>query len=132
MSLISATDAEFTAFLTERNLTIADTETALVVKSFDFVETLSFCSEPDADVLVKAQCFIAYAMSANGGGFNPSAIAESRTLIEKGLGSGAIVKKWSENAELIGTDPKTLLKTVPSAYGLLKGYLCSNYGAFVV
>ena len=132
MSLVSATDAEFEAFLTERALTISDTETALVVKSFDFVETLSFCSEVDAETLVKAQCFIAYAMSANGGGFSPSAIAETKNLIEKGLGSGAIVKKWEVNEDLNGSDPLSLLKTVPAAYGLLKNSLCGGYGAYVV
>ena len=132
MTLVSATVAEFETFLSERGLTVAGDKSVLVVRSFDFLETIEFCSEPDADVVVKAQCFIALAMDSNGGGFSPTSVAEKTNLIEKGLGSGAIVKKWQINSDLVGTDPKSLLKTVPAAYGLLKPSLCSGYGAFVV
>ena len=130
MALESATTTQFTDFLTKYGYSVADNEAVLLSLSFAFMSTLAFCDEPDADRAADAQCFIAYAM--DGGGFNPAAVVDSRTLIEKGLGRGAIVKKWSENEKLSGTEPVNLLRQVPMAYGLLKDSLCSGFGAFAV
>lgn len=129
MAIVSATIEQFTAFLTKYGYEIADDESALLPLSFTFLSTLPFCSSTDSDdQIIEAQCFIAYSMSANGGGFNPAAIAEAKTLTKKGLGRGAITKEWAVNELLNGTDPVSMLRAMPIAYGLLNGYLCRGGG----
>lgn len=134
MAIVSATNEQFTAFLTKYGYEIADDESALLPLSFVFLSTLPFCSGTESDgQITDAQCFIAYSMSSTGGGFNPAAIAEAKTLTKKGLGRGAITKEWAVNELLSGTDPVSMLRTMPIAYGLLNNYLCeSRGGGYVV
>ena len=135
MSLVSATEQEFADFQLKYGYSVDAGEAHLLPLSFAFAQTLPFCEgvEVDQDRFVEGQCFIAYAMSQAGGGFNPAAVAEAKTLVKKGLGRSAITKEWAVNQDLIGTDPMSQLKSVPMAYGLLKTYLCAECaGPFVV
>lgn len=134
MALVSATEQEFADFQAKYGYTVDAGETHLLPLSFAFVQTLPFCAdaEVDQDRFAEGQCFIAYAMSQAGGGFNPAAVAEAKTLVKKGLGRSAITKEWAVNQDLIGTDPMSQLKSVPMAYGLLKTYLCTECAGPIV
>lgn len=129
MSLIAATQEQFAEFLSRYGYPDpSESVLPLLAMSFAFTRTLPFCSdqEVNADVLVEAQCFIAYSISAAGGGFSPNAVADARIKVEEGLGRTALVDKWKVNEQLIGTEPIDLLKKLPLAYGLLKGFLCTD------
>ena len=132
MALVSATTTEFAAFLTQFGYSVAETHDPLIELSFVMLKTIPFYDVDDVPVatVVQAQCFIAYAMSAEGGGFDAAAIAEARELIEKGLGRGALRKKWQVDQSLNGTHPVHKLRLIPLAYGLLKDYI--RYGASAV
>ena len=137
MALTSATESEFADFLTKYGFTLASGEQAPLALSFAFLSTLPFCTDVEDNAAIReAQCFIAFAMTSQGGAFNPAAMREPKTLVKKGLGRGAITKEWEVNSELSGVDATSALKTLPIAYGILKPYLCvdpaSSYGAFVV
>lgn len=135
MALVSATEPELTVFLAKYGYSIEEDATSLLALSFAFLSTLPFrdVESIDAERVAEAQCFIAYSMSANGGGFDPSAIAEAKTLTKKGLGRGAITKEWTVNELLNGTDPVSQLRAMPLAFGLLNNYLSyGTAGAFVV
>lgn len=135
MALVSATEPELTVFLAKYGYSIEEDGTPLLALSFAFLSTLPFrdVESVDVDRVAEAQCFIAYSMSANGGGFDPSAIAEAKTLIKEGLGRGAMIEEYSINTMLSGTDPISRLRSLPLAFGLLDKYLSYGYaGAFVV
>lgn len=124
MAITAATSEQFDTFLTDYGYTVAaEDKSRLLALSLAFLGTIDLCQEGETHV---AQCFIAYAMSAAGGGFNPAAVADDKTLVAKGLGRNAISKEWQVNDSLTGTDPVTLLKRVPMAYGLLRPLLCSG------
>lgn len=126
MAIVAATSEQFNDFLALYGYTVDDGEKArLLALSLAFLSTVELCKEGETH---EAQCFIAYAMSTNGGGFNPATVADDRVLTKKGIGSGAIVKEWDVNSELSGADPVSLLKRVPMAYGLLKPLMCSASG----
>lgn len=119
-----ATPAELDAFIIDYDLTIQDADKPLLLRlSQDFMETLRFCSDVDAGIYVKAQCFLIKAISE---GFSPDGIAEDKILVEKGLGRSAIVKKWKIDKSLSGTDSMTAIKRLPMVYNLLSPYLCSS------
>lgn len=125
MIITAATPEQFDEFLTEYGYTVPDGDKSrLLALSLSFLGTLDMCAEGETHV---AQCFIAYAMR-DGGGFDPVAVADDKTLIAKGLGRNAIAKEWQVNDSLTGTEPLTLLKRVPMAYGLLRPLLCSTGG----
>lgn len=135
MTLLSAAEPELNAFLAKYGYSIEEDATPLLALSFAFLSTLPFrdVESVDVDRVAEAQCFIAYSMSGNGGGFDPSAITEAKTLTKKGLGRGAITKEWAVNELLNGTDPISQLRAMPLAFGLLNNYLSyGNTGAFVV
>jgi len=128
MALISATPAEYAAFLTKYGFSLPSGEPDFLPLSFTFLSTLPFCegfsnvsSSPE---ILEAQMFIAYAMSSAGGGFSPVALADSRTVVEESIGRNALVEKYSINETLIGTDPMSMLRSVPMALGLLDSLLC--------
>ena len=134
----SATAEQFTAFLTKYGYTVTTDSAPFLALSHAFMRSLPFADvgKLDAATAVEAQCFIAYAMvpvEEGGGGFNPAAIAEAKTLTKKGLGRSAIVKEWKVNDLLSGNDPLSLLRSMAIPYGLLKDYLCvGTAGVFVV
>lgn len=142
MSLVAATEGEYTTFRTKYGRTIADGEEAFLPLSFAFLSTLPFCAGDAVEqtaAITEAQCFIAYAMSANGGGFDPTLMGDAKTLIKKNLGRSAIVKEYEINAQLVGTDPMSMLRKIPMALALLDSVLCpvpvageSAAGVFVV
>lgn len=126
----------FANYLSDRELTVTESEAVLELKASDFFELVKFCSEPPAELLAKAKYIVAYAYSSNGGGFNSQTVVDTKNIIEKSSGAGSVrtTKKYSDNAELSGIDSVSQLKKIPSAYNLLKDYLCvgSKVGAFVV
>lgn len=133
MTPVSATEEQFTAFLTKYGYIVDGDTSPLLALSHAFLLTLPLSESADSERVVEAQCFIAYAISENGGGFNPAAIAEAKTLVKSGLGRSAIVDEWKINELLSGTDPLSLLRSIPLAYGLLKEYLVTaTVGVFVV
>ena len=125
MALIAATADEFDAFLTTFKYDLIDDREKLLALSFAFIGSLPFCDGVvQTPQITQAQLFIAYAMSEEGGSFNPAVMADNRTLIKENLGRSAIVEEFKVNDELMGTDPFTLLKRIPMAYGLLAPFLC--------
>jgi|GEM_PF-3641415 len=125
MDVTAATSEQFDTFLTTYGYTVDDDDdkARLLALSLSFLSTIELCVEGATD---QAQCFIAYAMSANGGGFNPAAVSDDKTLTKKGVGRSAIVKEWEVNDELSGTDTLSMLKRIPMAYALLKPLLCAG------
>ena len=122
MAITAATSEQFDAFLTTYGYTVEVGEKArLLALSLSFLSTIELCADGETD---QAQCFIAYAMSAKGGGFNPVAVADDKTLTKKGIGRSAVLKEWEVNDDLSGTDSLSMLKRIPMAYGLLKPLLC--------
>ncbi len=124
--LTPATELEFTTFLAKYGYSVTEDKEILLARSFAFLDSLPFCDDVDldADVVVEGQCFLAYAMSTEGGLFDPFAIADPKTLIEKGIGRNAVSKKWQVNDDLNDHTPISNLKTVPMAFGVLKNYMC--------
>ena len=127
VEVTAVTTEQFSAFLDRYGFATTD-ETHPLPLAYMFMKTLPFCDNAvvDDETMVEAQCFIAYSISITGGGFNPAAIAEAKTLTKSGLGRSAIVDEWKVNEALIGTDPVSLLKSLPLAYGLLKSYICDH------
>lgn len=124
LDVTPATDTQLDDFLALYGYTIPNADkTVLLARSLALLNTVQICQEGDTYV---AQCFIAYAMSAEGGGLNPTALLESKTLTKKGLGRNAIVKEWDVNTELSGTNTIAILKRIPMAYAILEPLLCQN------
>lgn len=131
----SATTERYQQFIAKYGYTHEGDVSPLLALSFAFLSALPFRegAELDDDTLAEAQCFIAYAMSTTGGGFNPAAIAEAKTLTKKGIGKSEILKEWKVNELLIGNDPISLLRSMVIPYGLLNKYLCTGKaGVFVI
>ena len=148
VTITSATEAQFSTFLTTYCYTVPETERAkLLALSHIFLCSLPFCegAELDADKVAQAQMFLAYSMSECGGGFNPASFAYSDSttdetaggrLTEKSLGRGAIVKKYeydssttttSGSAGIAGLTPfQTLQRANAIAFGLLAPFLCEH------
>ena len=97
------------------------------------MKTLPFCddAEIDPDVIVQAHNALAYAMGT--GQFDPFAVADSRTLKRREIGRRSIVREWEINDKLNeqigGTDPMSLLRSLPFAFGLLNQYMCEHQEA---
>lgn len=70
------------------------------------------------------QCEIAYQIAI--GAFDPSAVRDGRSLTERSIGRNALVRKWSVDQALQGSEPITLLQRLPLAYGMLKSLLCDS------
>ncbi len=124
MELETATEAEFDTFLSAYGYTVAGDKDQLLALSFAFLSTLDFCA--DEGDTVPGQCFIAYAISEEGGGFDLVSTVDDKTLTKKGLGRGAMVKEYAINAELAGTDSVAMLRRMPMAYGSLRSLLCQS------
>lgn len=126
MALVPATETEYQAFLDKFGFSIASCDLKHLPLSFAFLSSLPFCDDDPAQTpqITEAQLFIAYSMSNGGGGFNPTAIAGDRILIKEELGREAIVEEYQVNELLSGTDPMSLLRSMPMAFGLLSKYLC--------
>ena len=125
--LTSATEAEFTAFLTTREYDVAGSVGPLLVQSLDYLETLPWCDseQESTDAIKKAQLYIAYAMSTEGGGFNPAERASALvTKVEdlKGLKEEFM---FNESVDL-GSSSLSQLKSLSIPYGLLFPYMCSR------
>ena len=127
MALTTATTAELDSFIVDYNIETIDdaAKPSLLKLSFAFLGTVKFCSDVDTGVFVQAQCFVIKAISE---GFSPSGVVDSKTLVGKGLGRSAIVKKWEVNKDLVGTDSISMIKTIPMAYNLLKQFMCNSGG----
>lgn len=126
MALTSASVTDFDAFLSQYGYTVSGDKAQLLALSFAFLRSLPFCDSDQATNadIIEAQGFIAYAMSVEGGGFNPAGMVDNRTLTKEGIGRNALVEEWEVNDALSGTDAYTLIKRLPIAYGLLSQYLC--------
>ena len=123
MDPIPATITEFNQFLDEYGYCLKDFDdtrkTQMLNRAFAFISTLEFCQEGST---VPGQCEIAYQMAL--GAFDPSAATDGRSLTERSIGRNALVRKWSVDESLQGTEPVTLLQRLPLAYGMLKSLLC--------
>ena len=117
-----ATESEFDAWLALRNysIVVAADKPFLLQLAFDYMGTLAFC-QGTAEDLITGQLFLAYALA---NGFDPVSPVDGKSLIEKGLGRSAIVKKWSINALTAGTDSVSMLRKSPMAFNQLMQYLC--------
>lgn len=121
MAITAATPEQFDTFLSTYGYTVEDGDKSrLLALSLSFLNTIDLTGDGET---YEAQCFIAYAMSPAGGGFNPATLSDNKTLTKKGLGRSAVVKEWEVNSELSGSDSVSLLKRIPMAYGLLKPML---------
>ena len=124
MAVVAATAQQFDDFLTLYGYTVPELDKPrLLALSLAFLNTVDICEEGPTD---QAQCFIAYAMSANGGGFDPTAVSDGKILTKSGLGRNAIVEEWDIDSALAGSDSISLLKRVPMAYAIIKPLLCKG------
>ena len=125
--LTSATEAEFTDFLTRYGYAVAQDTGPLLALSELFMMTLPWCDDAQESTAATtaAQCFIAYAMSAEGGAFNPAGIANTQNV--KSQKVDTLEKEFfAADSALSGTDAMSLLKRLPVAYGLLSSLLCET------
>lgn len=122
-----ATTAQLDTYLSDRGYpAIATGKEELLIRSFDFMSFTSYCFESSETTealakLVKAQCEIARMINND---FEVEALADDKMLTEKGLGRGAITKKWVRNRSLSGSDGLSKLKRIPAAYMILKPMMC--------
>lgn len=125
--LTSATEADFTAFLTTYGYTVASNAVPLLARSFVYLQTLPWCSSDQDDhaSINLAQCFIAYAMSAEGGAFNPTARVDGLVVKRKKVDVLEQEFMFNDNIDN-GTSSISLLKSYPIAYGLLLPFLCET------
>jgi len=128
--ITSATKAEFTAFLTTYGYTvdgISGDSAPLLALSHIYLQTLPWCDSEQGDhaSIKTAQCFIAYAMSAEGGGFNPSARIDGLVVKSKAVGTLEKEFMFNENVDS-GSSSISLLKSLPIAYGMLSPFLCES------
>ena len=143
MAITSASSLDYSVFLATYGYTASPNDAASLALAFAFMGTLPFCDGADTvqtPAMTQAQLFIAYAISS--GAFNPSAVVSSTVLIEEDIGRSALVEKYAVvNDALTGSDPMSLLQSMPMAYGLLSGSLCptpdattcgTGIGVFVV
>lgn len=123
--LTSATEAEFNAFLATHGYTVSSGVPPLLALSLAFMNALSWCNpeQEDTEQTKIAQLFIAYAMSAEGGGFNPAARAESLVTRSESVGSLKEEFMFNDSVDL-GTTTVSLIKSLPIPYGLLHPLLC--------
>ena len=117
---VAATLEEFNEFLSLYCYEVPDTDKQKSLNlAFAFISTLEFCQEGST---VPGQCEIAYQIAI--GAFDPSAATDGRSLTERSIGRNALVRQWSVNESLQGTEPVTFLRRIPLAYGMLKSLLC--------
>ncbi len=125
--LTSATETEFTAFLSTYGYTVAQNSASLLALSFLYLNTLPFCDadQDSTNTITTAQCLIAYNMSTEGGAWNPVAQVERQGIKSKKVDT--LEKEFFEAAgDLAGTDAMSLLRSLPMAYALLSPYLCAT------
>ena len=121
MANVSATEIELDTFLGVYGFAVAGDKQVLLARSIAFLNTLEFCKEPDHKLFKDAQGFLVTAIE---NGLDLFATADSKTLVERGLGRNAIVKKWQVDETLSGTDSLSKLKAIPQVYNMLAPYLC--------
>jgi len=126
-----STLAQFDQFLTDFGYTVAENKDVLLKRSFSFLSTVKLCKPVPDEIIVQAHNYIAYSMSAEGGGFNPFGVAEEKMLTKKGLGRGAIVKEWDVDKSLSGSDSISKIKRLGVVYELLKDYLCGSNNSII-
>jgi len=123
--LTSATAAEFDTFLTTYGHTVASSSAPLLALSFAFMNTIPWCDDADLTdpIIQQAQMFLAYAMSAEGGGFNPQTqTGNIYTTKEK---VGPLEQEYKlDTTSASGKDVMGLLKTFPIIYGMLQPFIC--------
>lgn len=119
--LTSATEAEFTAFQIKYGYTVTADPLPLLALSFSFLQTLPWKikNQESTDSIIEAQCFIAISIYRDE--FDPSARIEDMRVTKKKVDT--LEKHFEANDYLQGTDPVTLLRSMPIAYGLLYPYL---------
>ena len=123
--LTTATEAQFTEFLDNYGYAVASDSGPLLALAFTFVKSLPFCDAEQADTpeILEAQCFIAYAMSSEGGGFDPSRQLDARVVTKTKL--EGLERQFEVNEAVgTGTDSYSLLKSIPMAFSLLQTLLC--------
>lgn len=129
--LTSATQAEFTAFLTTYGYTVAANAAPLLALSMAFLNTLPWCDDADLadtdniDAIKQAQLFIAYAMSVEGGGFNPTTQASNIYVSKEKVGP---LEQEFDIDDSAGNNNSGnsigLLKNMPLIHGLISSLLC--------
>lgn len=125
--LTSATEAEFSAFLTANGFSVASDVSPLLALSLVFLNTLPWCDSNQADHanIKMAQSFIAYAMSAEGGSFNPAARVSGLHVKRREV--DVLEQEFMVNESVNqGSSSIDLLKSFPIAYGLLSQFLCEG------
>ena len=123
----SATEEEFRSFLTTYGYAVASDVAPLLALSLVFLNTLPWCSDDqgDHDNIKLAQNFIAYGMSAEGGGFNPSARVSG--VVVKRQEVDVLEQEFMFNESVNqGSSSLDQLKGFPIAYGLLSQFLCEG------
>lgn len=123
----SATEADFTAFLAKYGYTVAADAGPLLALSYAFISTLPWCDSDQENhaSITEAQCFIARAMSEEGGAFDPSARASG--LVVKREKADSLEQEYMFNESVNqGADSLSLLKSLAIPYGLLQPFLCET------
>lgn len=125
--LTSATEAEFTAFQATYGYTVKSDAAPLLALSFALLQSLPWCEGKDEDhaSINLAQCFIAWSMSPEGGGFNPAAQVDS--LVVKREKVSSLEQEFMFNPNLgSGSSAIDQVKKFPIAYGLLSPFICEG------
>jgi len=117
----------FDDYLSGRGLTIAGNKAFLLVRADDFLEkNAKFCTTPPPELLEKVKYIIAFAYSAEGGGFDDNANTDGRVKTKEGLGKGSIIDEWDVvDKTVLGNDPISKLKRM-GIHSLLSSYLCAD------
>lgn len=125
--LTSATKDEFTAFQTTYGYSVASDARPLLALSLAFLKTLPWCDKDqgDDDLIKSAQLFIAYAMSAEGGSFDPTARTSGVTVSKEEVDVLEIEYKVNESLPE-ANDSLGLLKSFPMIYALIAPLLCET------
>lgn len=122
-------ESEFTDWLTAERYTVTESADYLLPKAFRFLSTLNWRIPHSVEYVVQPDFKYAQmqlAVFIDSGKFDPDAQIEDKTLTEKGLGRGAIVKKWQAKSELSGISLIDLLKRFPSVYSFLQNHVADG------
>ena len=124
---------DYESFLNSLGIALVDTDvlSQAIFKTELMLNTIIFQTscELDNTKLSMAQKYIVYAMYQ---GLDIAATTDTKKLIKKGLGRGAIVKEWEHDKGFSTNTMVDHLKKIGGAYTILKPCLSNSLSTFPV
>lgn len=119
------TEAELTQYAVDRGYTLTGTLEPFLIRSFDFMSGLSWCTPHTAAYTVtqaikSAQAEVAYRISV---GVDPSATPSSGGIKREKVD---VLEVEYFDAPAVVSNPDDFLKTIPTAYAFIKDLICST------